>query len=206
MAVRLSALPPGRFLVLISIRGWVGPRATVRVEGLNQRKNPMTSTGIEPKTFLLVAYCPNPLQREEKLQQYPSLLVFSASISPNTHTDQERGLGSFGLPYHVHPALHSEKYSVFRRFYQIRFLIRHFFPCHTSQHSAEWILRSLIAARVSRYEQCHLPSVRGQIIELGGRAKVFQRSNTLTPRGAEARSAGYVYTPVPDLSGSVKKR
>jgi hypothetical protein len=46
MAVRLSALragcplSPGRFLVLISIRGWVDPRAIVRLEGLDQLKIP----------------------------------------------------------------------------------------------------------------------------------------------------------------------
>jgi hypothetical protein len=45
MAVRLSALcagrpsPPGRFLVLISVRGWGDPRAIVRLEGLSQLKS-----------------------------------------------------------------------------------------------------------------------------------------------------------------------
>jgi hypothetical protein len=60
MAVRLSALracrplPPGRFLVLISVRRWIDPRAIVRLEGLGQLKNPMTSSGNEPVTFRLV--------------------------------------------------------------------------------------------------------------------------------------------------------
>jgi hypothetical protein len=47
-------LPPGRFLVLISIRGLVDPNAVVRLEGLGQLKNPVTSSGIEPATFRLV--------------------------------------------------------------------------------------------------------------------------------------------------------
>jgi hypothetical protein len=59
MAVRLSALraghplPLGRFLVLISVRGLVDPRAIVWLEGLGQLKNPKTS-GIKPTTFRLV--------------------------------------------------------------------------------------------------------------------------------------------------------
>jgi hypothetical protein len=61
MMVRLSvlhagrSLPLGRFLVLISVRGWVKLRALVRLKGLGQLKNQMTSSGTEPATFRLVA-------------------------------------------------------------------------------------------------------------------------------------------------------
>jgi hypothetical protein len=60
MAVRLSALrdghslPPGRFLVLTSIRVCVQPRAIVVLEELGKF---ITTLGIEPATFRLVALC-----------------------------------------------------------------------------------------------------------------------------------------------------
>jgi hypothetical protein len=49
MAARLSALragrflPPGRFLVLISVRDWVDPRVIVRLEGLGKLKKYISS-------------------------------------------------------------------------------------------------------------------------------------------------------------------
>jgi hypothetical protein len=46
---------PGRFLVLISIRGWVNVWAVVWLEWLGILKSPMTSLESEPKTFQLVA-------------------------------------------------------------------------------------------------------------------------------------------------------
>jgi hypothetical protein len=48
--------PQEIFMVLISFRSWVDPRATVRREGLRQlKKHPVTPSGIEPATFRFVA-------------------------------------------------------------------------------------------------------------------------------------------------------
>jgi hypothetical protein len=67
----LSALRTGRplhpgnlfhsFLVLISVRGRVDPRTIAKLGGLGKLKKKSASSGLEPATFQLVAWCLNQL-------------------------------------------------------------------------------------------------------------------------------------------------
>jgi hypothetical protein len=92
MAVRLSALragstlPPGRFLVLISVRGWVDPRAIVRLEGLGQLKYSISS-GLECVTFLLVAWCRNQLRYRVPPIQWVPRAFFLKVKRPGSQAD-----------------------------------------------------------------------------------------------------------------------
>jgi hypothetical protein len=64
------------FLVLISIRNWVGPRAMVRSEGNMSLKNPVTTPGIDPGTVRTIA---------QRLNNYASLINVVREIKKKTH-------------------------------------------------------------------------------------------------------------------------
>jgi hypothetical protein len=57
LSVLRSGYPlfPGRFLLLISIRGWINPMAIVQQEISGKLKSEMTLCKIQPTTFQLVA-------------------------------------------------------------------------------------------------------------------------------------------------------
>jgi hypothetical protein len=108
MAVRLLALragrplpPRGRFLVFISVTGWVDPKAIVRVEGLGQLKKSNTSLGIESATFRLVAYSLNYVRYRVPPHRRISSMNKYGTDSYSTKTNKIVFCGLFCEPFSI---------------------------------------------------------------------------------------------------------
>jgi hypothetical protein len=80
---------PGRFLVLISVRGIDDPRATVRLEGLGRTKKKSTSSGLKPATFQACSIVSEPTTLP-RLETGPEFIYFETAVSKQIYT-REKG-------------------------------------------------------------------------------------------------------------------
>ena len=87
-------------LVLISVRCWVFPRATVRPEGWSQWNIPKIPRGIEPANFWLVAPPSAPRLRTAELYLFPAECLHGAdrnNFSLYLHWRQKQNCDSHSL-------------------------------------------------------------------------------------------------------------
>jgi hypothetical protein len=79
------SLPPGRFLVLISVRGWVNPRAILCIQGLGQLKSSSDLNGNWTCDLLACSLEPQPTTLPHALYDNLLILDFSCVIFCHVH-------------------------------------------------------------------------------------------------------------------------
>jgi hypothetical protein len=148
MAVRLSALragrplPPGRFLVLTCVRGWVDPRVIVRLEGLGQLEN---SNNLNPNRTRDLPPCSIVPQPTMLLRAPTSHIFYKLSLSASNYTyikfiheslinffyevNNNRTLPLYHMILVLHKPMNSSCRAVRAKLYDIT---------HTSRYDAAW--------------------------------------------------------------------
>jgi hypothetical protein len=103
---RGNPLPPGRYLVLVSVRRWVDPRAIVQLVELGQLKNLVTSSEIEPATFWPVALCVNELRYRVPHLQYKEAFRFRCEVSLRNWAEEGKRLDTRSGYYFTPPCIY----------------------------------------------------------------------------------------------------